>query len=137
MKNFQVKHGQCDNVIFPQDIFFKSSKQLLDLCLWILYFWQVLESIHKFIIELYVQQCLFVRGSNKKQRSGRLISQKEKLFYLLREPNALGGNLTMRSTSLHLPRKAFLSPLVWPRREYTSMLNWTENLPDCFLFPQT
>ena len=22
MKNFQVKHGQCDNIIFPQNIFF-------------------------------------------------------------------------------------------------------------------
>ena len=31
-------------------------------------------SIHKFIIELHVLQCLFVRGSNKKQRRGRIIS---------------------------------------------------------------
>ena len=34
----------------------------------------VLESIHRFIIELHVLQCLFVRGSNEKQRSGRIIS---------------------------------------------------------------
>ena len=40
----------------------------------LIYFWQVLEYIHKFIIELYVLQCLFVRGSNKKQRRGRFSS---------------------------------------------------------------
>ena len=34
----------------------------------------VLESIHKFIIELHVLQYLFVRESNKKQRTGRNIS---------------------------------------------------------------
>ena len=39
-------------------------------------------TIHKFIIELHVLQCLFARGSNKKQRRIRLfqISQKERLF---------------------------------------------------------
>ena len=64
---------------------FEGSKLLLDLHLAdgrILYFWQVLEYIHKFIIELHVLQCLFVRGSNKKQRRGRIISNftKEKTF---------------------------------------------------------
>ena len=34
----------------------------------------VLEYIHKFIIELHVLQYLFVRESNKKQRTGRNIS---------------------------------------------------------------
>ena len=33
-----------------------------------------MESIHKFIVELHVLQCFFVRGSNKKQRRGRIIS---------------------------------------------------------------
>ena len=45
MKNFQVKHGQCDSVIFSKTFSFEL---LLDLCLAdsrILYFWQVLESI--------------------------------------------------------------------------------------------
>ena len=48
---------------------------MLDLCLAdsrIFYFWHVLESINKFIIELHVLQCLFVRGYNKKQRRGRI-----------------------------------------------------------------
>ena len=71
---------------------------MLDLCLAdsrILYFWHILESIHKFIIEPYVLQCLFVRGSNKKQRWGRIISQKDRIFHLLWQPSARGGNLTM------------------------------------------
>ena len=77
MKNFQVKHGQCDSIIFLKTYFFESSTQLSYLCFAdsrIVYFWQFLEPIHKFIIELHVLQCLFVRGSNKKQRRGRIIS---------------------------------------------------------------
>ena len=77
LKNFQVKHGQCDGIIFTEKFSFESSKKLLDLCLFnsrILYFWKVLESIHKFIIELQVLQCLFANGSNKNQRRARIIS---------------------------------------------------------------
>ena len=77
MKNFQVKHGQCDRIIFPEIFSFESSKWLLDLCFAdsrILYFWQVLESIPKFITEILVLQYLFVRASNRKQRRGRIIS---------------------------------------------------------------
>ena len=76
MKNFQIKHGQCDTIIFSKTFSFERSKLLLDLCLAdsrILYFWQVLESINKFIIKLHVLECLFVRRSNKKQRRGRII----------------------------------------------------------------
>ena len=50
---------------------------MLDLCLTdsnILYFWRVLEFIHKLTGERHVLQCLFVRGSNKKQWRGRIIS---------------------------------------------------------------
>ena len=57
MKNFQVKHGQCDSIIFHKTYSFDSSEDLLDLCFAdskILYFWQVLESTHKFIIEFHV-----------------------------------------------------------------------------------
>ena len=57
MKNFQVKHGHCDSIIFPKTFSFESFKWLLDLCFAdsrILYFWQVVESIHKFIVELHV-----------------------------------------------------------------------------------
>ena len=38
------------------------------------FFWQVLESIHKSIVELYALLHLFVRGPNKQQRSGKIIS---------------------------------------------------------------
>ena len=52
MKNFQVKHGQCDGIIFPKTFSFKSFRQLLDLCYAgsrILYYWNVLESFHTFL----------------------------------------------------------------------------------------
>ena len=52
MKNFQVKHGQCDGIIFPKTFSFKSFRQLLDLCYAgsrILYYWKVLESFDTFL----------------------------------------------------------------------------------------
>ena len=73
IKNLQVKHRQYDSIIFSSEGF----TQLLGLCLAdsrILYCWNVLESIHKFIIELHVLQCLFVRGFDKRQKSGRIAS---------------------------------------------------------------
>ena len=88
IKNVQVKHGQCDSIIFHKTFSFESSKQLSDFCLAnsrIPYFWQVLESIHKCIIELLVLKCLFV-GSLIKNKEGVglfSVSQKEGLsiFY--------------------------------------------------------
>ena len=95
---------------------------MLDFCLAnsrILYFWQVLESIRKFIIEIHVLQCFFVRGSNKKQRRGRIISNftKGEAFHLLWQPSALGVNITMWPSFLHLPKKIFLSPSLWPQKK--------------------
>ena len=31
MKNFQVKHGQYDNIIFPETFYFESSKYASDI----------------------------------------------------------------------------------------------------------
>ena len=55
---------------------FEGSKLLLDLCLVTvgLFTFDVLKYIHKFIIELHALQCLFVKGSNKKQRRGTIIT---------------------------------------------------------------
>ena len=81
MKNFKKKHGQCDSIKFPKTYSFESSKYLLVFCIAnnrFLYLWLVLESIHKFIAELHVLQCLFVKKSNKKQRRGRVISNFKK-----------------------------------------------------------
>ena len=77
VKNFQVKHGQCDSIISHKTFSFESSKLLLDFCLsdsMTLYFWYVLESIQKFITEFHVLQSLFVRRCNEKQRRWRIIS---------------------------------------------------------------
>ena len=76
-EEFQVKHGQSDSIIFPKTFSFQTSKSLLDLCLVdsrILYFWQALESTQKFLMELHVLQCLFVRGSNFTKRKIFFIS---------------------------------------------------------------
>ena len=100
MKNFQVKHGQYDSIISPKTFSFKSSKRLADRR--IVFFWQVLESIHKFIIEIHVLECLFVTGSNKKQRKARIVSNFTKggTFHLLWQPSVLEGNLAMWSPPL-------------------------------------
>ena len=125
MKNFQVKHGQFDSIIFLKTFSLESSKYLLlNLGLAgnrILYFWQVLKSIHKFIIELHALQCLFVRGSNKKQRRGRIISNftKGETFFMSYINQVI--ILQCGPHSLHyctLPKKASLCPSVWARREY-------------------
>ena len=96
----------------------------------ILYFWYVLESIHKFIIELHVLQCLLVRGSNKKQRRSRIISNltKGRLFYLLWQPSALGGNLTMYSLYCTF-QKSPSSHLQFGHEEniYGRTLNWKQS----------
>ena len=146
VKNFQVKHGQCDSIIFPKTFSFKRSKSLLDLCLpdsRILYFWQVLECIHKFIIKPHVLQCLFVRESNKKRR-GRIISNFTigETFHLLWQPSAFEGNLTMWVPFLNLP-KVIPFPFALTKNKtypYTQMkgeltdLFW--KLPGCSPFPQ-
>ena len=81
----------------------------MDFCLAdsrILYFWQVLKSIHKLIIELDVMQCLFVRRSNKIQRRGRIISNfTNGVSHLLWQPSALWGNLTMCPPSCTLQKR--------------------------------
>ena len=133
-----LKHGQCNSTKFPQNIFFWKLQVIIrPLPYWqqdSLLFSQVLESIHKFIIELHVLQRLYVRGFNKKQRRGRIISNftKGKTFSSLMTPKYSWNNLTMWSPFLHPPKKAFLSPSVWPRREYIWTLNWKESLLICF-----
>ena len=118
---------------YPRTFSFEASKLLLDICLAdsrILYFWYALKSLHKFIIELHALQCLFVRGLIKNKGGVALfqISQKERLFHFLWQPSTLEGNLIIRSPFLHPSKKAFLSPSVWARREYTWALNWKVNL---------
>ena len=74
----------------------------------ILYFWYILEFIHKFIIELHILQCFFERGSNKKEGRGRIISNATKFFFLISYDNQvlLGGNLMIWPPFLDSPRKA-------------------------------
>ena len=97
----------------------------------ILYFWQVLESIHKFIIELHVLQCVFV-SPNKKQRRGRIISNfiKGETFSSL-----ITTKCFWEYSHNVVP---FLAPFqkrhpsVWTRRKYIWKLSWKESLLICF-----
>ena len=70
----------------------------------------ILESIYKFIIELLVLQCLFVKGRVKNKGGAGLfqISQKERHFHVLYQPSY---NLAMWSplVSLLHPSKKGLS----------------------------
>ena len=96
------------------------------------------------MIELHILQCLFVRGSNKKQRRGRIISnlQKERLFYFLWQPSALG--VISQCGPLLAPSKKGL-PLPFSlakNRKYLDVqlkgeltdLFW--KLPGCSVFPR-
>ena len=116
--NFQVRHGQCDSIIFLKTFSLESSKELLlHLCLAdsrILYFWQVLESIHKF--------------KNKGGVGLFQISQKERLFISYNNQVLLGIISQCGPSSCTLSKKAFLFPSVWARREYIWKLNWKESL---------
>ena len=121
MKNFQVKPGQCDSIIFPKTFSFESSKELLDLCFpdnMILYFWQVLESIHKFITtELHALQCLFVRGSNKQQRRGRIVSNFTKVhFFVFYDNQVLLGVISQCGPPSYTLQEK-LSPLQFGQEE--------------------
>ena len=84
---------------------------------------------------------LFVIVSNKNQTRGTIISDftKRETFHLLWQSSALGGNLTMWPHFLHPTKKVFMSPLLWPRSEYTWTLNWKESLlvwfEDCLGVP--
>ena len=75
---------------------------MLDLCLADsrnLYFRYLLESIHKFV-ELHIMQCLFVRGSNKKQRTGSIISNftKRRDFFISYDNLVLLGVISQCAT---------------------------------------
>ena len=99
------------------------------------FFWQVLESIHKFIIELHVLQYLFLRGSNKQQRRGGIISnftKGETYFISYNNQVLLGVIWRWSSSSCTLQRKIFLVPSVWTMKEYTWTHIWKKSLLICF-----
>ena len=132
MKNFQVKHGQCDSILFLKTFSLENPKKLL-LNLFIadsriLYFWQVLESTLNFIIEFHVLYYLFVKGSNKKQRGSKIVSNftKGETFSSLTYINQV-KLLKCGPPSCTLPKKFFLSPSVWARREYIWKLDWKKS----------
>ena len=112
MKNSQVKHGQCDSIKFPWNIFFLrlliiarpvpcwQQDSLLLIC----------PGIYP---QIYHRTPCLAEGLIKKKGGVGLfqISLKERLFIsYTREPSA------------------FLSSSVWPKREYTWTINWKQSL---------
>ena len=121
MKNFLVKHGQCDTIIFPKAFAFEGSKLLLDLCLAdskIIYFWYVLKYIHKLIIELHAVQYLLVRWY-KKQRRVSVISnftEGETFSSLMTTKYSWGESNNVVHILVHL-KKMLSSPLQFGQEE--------------------
>ena len=100
---------------------------------------QVLESIHKFIIELRVLQCLFVKWSNKNKGGVRLfqISQKERLFCVLYQPS---DNLAMWFPFLHPSKKVLSFPFSLGKRRVYLKTQLKGEFTDLFgkkVFPLT
>ena len=104
---------------FPPKNFFENSKVLCLTERRILYFWQVVESIHKFIIELHVLQCLFVRGSNEKQRKDKIISNftKEETFSSVMTTKVLLGEISQYAPPSCTLQKRPFSPLQFGQEE--------------------
>ena len=71
--------------------------------------------------QIHTLQYLVVRGSKKQQRRGGIFSnftKGETFFSLLKNLRAIWVNLNLHP-SLLLPKKAFLSPSVWPRKGHS------------------
>ena len=116
----------------PQNIFFWK----LYIIIRLLVCWQQ-DSILLTGLGMYPQiyhalQCLFLRGSNKQHRRSRIISNftKGQTFSFFMATKCSWGLCHNAAPLLALqktPKKAFLSSLVWPRREYTWKVSWNES----------
>ena len=124
MKNPQVKQGQCDSNMFPQNTFLS----MLQVTARPLPCWQ--QNYLLFLCPNLSQNSIscsaYLWGVLVKNRGGLGIFQillKKRFSHLSWQPSLLGDNLTMWLFFLH--------PLVSPRREYT----WTplESIADWFI----
>ena len=85
VKKFQVRYGQCENIIFPETFTIGNSKYLLDLPLGDIN--RILftgPGIYSQILELHALLYLFARESNKQQKRGGIILNfiKGKTFFI-------------------------------------------------------
>ena len=138
-EEFSNKSSRCNSIIFPENIFFwRLLVIVLDLCLAdsrIFYFWYVLESIHKCITELHVLQCLFVRGSNKKQRRGRIISNitKRETFFISHYNQVLLGVISQCGPPSCTLKKGFPLPFSLAKKRIYLDIQLKAELTDLFL----
>ena len=117
MKNPQVKQGQCDSNMFPQNTFLS----MLQVTARPLPCWQ--QDYLLFLCPNLSQNSIscsaYLWGVLVKNRGGLGIFQillKKRFSHLSWQPSLLGDNLTMWLFFLH--------PLVSPRREYTWTPTW-------------
>ena len=108
MKNSQF---QCDSIIFRKHFLLEALSNYLTFPLVrIGFFWQFwnLSTNSWFIYsKLHALQYLFVTRSKEEQEKDRIISNFTKIeIFSISQPN-VGGNLTMRSPMLHLPKNGF------------------------------
>ena len=128
----------------PNSFFWKLKVIIRSLSCWQqdFYFWQVLKSIHNFIIDAL--QYLFVRDSNKKQRRAIITSNftKRGKFHLLWQPSALRTNLIMWPSSCTLEKGLSLPFSLAKKRIYLDtqlkgkLMDLFLKLPGRSLFPQ-
>ena len=133
MKNFQVKHGQCQSIVFPKTFLLKalSSYQTFSLLPAVDRSWNLSTNLS----QSFIPCSAYLEGSLISEKRGVElfpISPKDKLFYLPWRPSGLGDNLTMQLFFLHITTKAFLSFPVWLRRKNSLTLNLMESLLICF-----
>ena len=107
MKNFHIKHGQCDSIMFPQNIFFWrlsviarplpcwQQDSLLLICL---------GAYPKIYHRTICPAVLICKRSNKKIISN--FTEGERLFHLLWQPSAFEGNFTMWYPSCILQKRS-------------------------------
>ena len=111
----------------------------------ILYFWQVMEYIHKFIIKLHTLQCFLVRRFNEQQGRGRIISNitKGRNFPSFMTTKC-SWRLSHSAGPLFAPSKKGLSLIVSLAKKKIYMSNQLKReltdlfwkSPGCSLFPQ-
>ena len=108
MKNFQVKHGQCDSIIFPVTFSFGSSQHLLNLFLGDNRILLTGPGIYSHIYHRTpCPTVLICEGSNKQQRRGDIISNftKGDTFFISYKDQGLLGPISRCSPSFHPLKK--------------------------------
>ena len=117
MKNIQVKHGLCDSIIYLKHFLLKALTNYQTFAFLTAGFFTFARSWN--LSKLHVLQCLFVNGSNKKQKRCRIIlrfTKGETSSCLMTTKRTLGSSHQVLPTSCTLQKRPF-SPLMSAHEE--------------------